>query len=389
MDRCILARAGALAGVIALSGTVHAQCDPDTVTFSGPANGTIITQINSAGGYGPIAVQGVNPGFSSLRAAMIFDSANPSVADPDLGTPNEFFGGPGVGADGGPGPFANNTAQGNLLIITQDLNSNIPNDHSDGGLLIFTFPTEVEVFSVYSLDVESDRLPVVEFFNGATSLGTDTLTQSGSNGAAINDLGQVPAVTKIVFDFDGSGAIDDLRFREWNDCNENGTNDCVDIANGTSMDTNGNGMPDECEECFLVFGTGSGTAPINPLGIPLFSQLDQVTEYYPVLLNDMPEFVISPPNPMTTNPFGPSLVNRYPEPFAPHVFTLQVLMWNPGVFPAHPMQYTQGLRVYVLPDGRLLHRYFGDRDSMDVWAETRLNHIGQTVIRFPFSIDGL
>ena len=31
------------------------------------------------------------------------------------------------------------------------------------------------------------------------------------------------------------------------DCNENGTLDICDIANGTSADTNGNGIPDECE----------------------------------------------------------------------------------------------------------------------------------------------
>ena len=31
------------------------------------------------------------------------------------------------------------------------------------------------------------------------------------------------------------------------DCNENGIEDVVDIALGSSSDTNGNGVPDECE----------------------------------------------------------------------------------------------------------------------------------------------
>ncbi len=33
------------------------------------------------------------------------------------------------------------------------------------------------------------------------------------------------------------------------DCNGNGIHDGDDIANGTSQDTNGNGIPDECEDC--------------------------------------------------------------------------------------------------------------------------------------------
>jgi hypothetical protein len=36
------------------------------------------------------------------------------------------------------------------------------------------------------------------------------------------------------------------------DCNGNGISDALDIANGTSYDTNGNGTPDECEPCGTV-----------------------------------------------------------------------------------------------------------------------------------------
>jgi hypothetical protein len=34
---------------------------------------------------------------------------------------------------------------------------------------------------------------------------------------------------------------------DWADCNENGSADACDIAGGSSQDTNGNGIPDECE----------------------------------------------------------------------------------------------------------------------------------------------
>jgi hypothetical protein len=44
------------------------------------------------------------------------------------------------------------------------------------------------------------------------------------------------------------------------DCNDNFIADTCDIADGTSPDTNGNGVPDECEQC-LADLTGPGGAP--------------------------------------------------------------------------------------------------------------------------------
>lgn len=46
------------------------------------------------------------------------------------------------------------------------------------------------------------------------------------------------------------------------DCNANGADDAVDIDQGTSSDANGNGVPDECEDC-------NGNAILDPLeGLP-------------------------------------------------------------------------------------------------------------------------
>ena len=39
------------------------------------------------------------------------------------------------------------------------------------------------------------------------------------------------------------------------DCNGNGIGDAVDIASGTSLDLNGNGIPDECEG-LAIFADG-------------------------------------------------------------------------------------------------------------------------------------
>jgi subtilisin family serine protease len=47
----------------------------------------------------------------------------------------------------------------------------------------------------------------------------------------------------------GYGLINALRAYEFVDCNHNTVNDPLDIVEGTSLDENGNGIPDECE-CF-------------------------------------------------------------------------------------------------------------------------------------------
>ncbi|MCP4246072.1 MAG: right-handed parallel beta-helix repeat-containing protein, partial [bacterium] len=50
----------------------------------------------------------------------------------------------------------------------------------------------------------------------------------------------------------GTPPIVDLGVYEFDtDCNQNGVIDADDIANGTSADSNGNGVPDECEACLV------------------------------------------------------------------------------------------------------------------------------------------
>ena len=48
----------------------------------------------------------------------------------------------------------------------------------------------------------------------------------------------------------------DVYFLRLGDCNENGVHDGVDIADGTSLDVNGNGIPDECECLGDLDGSG-------------------------------------------------------------------------------------------------------------------------------------
>ena len=70
------------------------------------------------------------------------------------------------------------------------------------------------------------------------------------------------------------------------DCNGNGTADAEDISSGSSEDTNGNGMPDECEDC-----NGNGT--LDPLDL-----LDGTSS--DVNLNGIPDKSLSPRKPEGT-----------------------------------------------------------------------------------------
>jgi len=95
------------------------------------------------------------------------------------------------------------------------------------------------------------------------------------------------------------GAYLEVGYVAWDDCNENGVNDNCDIANGSSSDDNGNGIPDECEnQCpgdangdgvsdvddILAiignFGGGSGPADVNNDGIVNVDDLLQVISWF-------------------------------------------------------------------------------------------------------------
>ena len=83
-----------------------------------------------------------------------------------------------------------------------------------------------------TFDLDSDG-------NTAEPLPVDVLgnvRRSDEPGVADTGAGPAPVVDMGAFEF-------------VSDCNGNGIADTADIANGTSADTDGNGVPDECEDC--------------------------------------------------------------------------------------------------------------------------------------------
>ena len=82
---------------------------------------------------------------------------------------------------------------------------------------------------------------------------------------AAENLGLATTRTMTIAFGDELDALDTERLAFF-DCNGNGREDAVDIATGSSMDTNANGIPDECE--LLVKYSCFCPAPLGPCGNP-------------------------------------------------------------------------------------------------------------------------
>jgi len=141
--------------------------------------------------------------------AMIFDSSSPTGDDPDLGTPNSAFGGPGVGSGGNP---SNSTALGNILIISENGNSSDPDDASGGGTLTFDFTSDVMMKSLGILDIDSSEGQGVELFGVGGSLGVFGFQAIGDNSYQQIDFGSISGVTQMVVTFSGSGAVTEFEY---------------------------------------------------------------------------------------------------------------------------------------------------------------------------------
>ncbi len=198
----------------------------EAIDFEGLVPGTIVSEVFGNAGTGPIQVNAMNPSFGDTNAAVIFDSANPTGEDEDLGTPNEDFGGPGIGENGGAGsPFANNTPLGHLLIVAEDLvdanNDDLIDDPDDadrlGAPITFDFAElgSVTIHGLTLIDVEADEpFATADFYEAVTDilLGSVQMTSPGDNGVVAESFEPVSNVGRLVVTLNGSGGIDNVLF---------------------------------------------------------------------------------------------------------------------------------------------------------------------------------
>ncbi|MEP1587141.1 MAG: tandem-95 repeat protein [Tateyamaria sp.] len=151
------------------------------IDFNDLARGTVVDSEFSADGVTISAIGGSNQ-------AMIFDTANPTGGDNDLATSN----------------------LGNVLIISEDGDSNDPDDEANGGILRFEFDTASTVNSLTFLDIEESAW-VTFYDTDGNLIKTVDVHGVGNNGQRNVDF-DVDNVGSFEVLLGGSGAIDNLSF---------------------------------------------------------------------------------------------------------------------------------------------------------------------------------
>ena len=157
--------------------------DPNAVKidFEGFAAGTVI---NSQ--YAGVTISAQRDRNNTPENdAMVFDSANPTGGDTDLAT----------------------DSQGNILIVSEDNDSNDPDD-AIGGQIVFEFAAPASVFDLKVIDTEEGGTITLKDADGNV-IATFDIPNIG-DGEIDQVVMDVDGVSEMIVDLDGSGAIDDL-----------------------------------------------------------------------------------------------------------------------------------------------------------------------------------
>lgn len=204
---CVAATANACPGTRVLS----FDHDPDGNPI--PAGTVVDDQWASMG----VTFSFVNNG-STAPVGVIFDSSNPTGGDLDLGTPNQDFGGPGIGSGGAQGAAGqNDQALGNLLVLaenTTDANNDglidDPDDEGAGGELQMNFaiPLFVESLSMVDLDNGNGLIRVEQTGGRSTDYNIPGLGDNAVTNISLN----LDSVVRVRVILPGSGGISALAF---------------------------------------------------------------------------------------------------------------------------------------------------------------------------------
>lgn len=201
------------------------DCPSITLDFEGVQAGDVISTQ-----FAGVTVSAQRDGDSegSENDAMIFDSTNPTGGDHDL----EY-------AD-----------QGNILIISEDNDSDDPDDEAHGGTFTFEFDEPARVESLNLLDIEESGGTIDLFDADGVLLQSLAIPAAGDNSA--QDLAiDTDNVSTMNVNLVGSGAVDDLVFTPQCDCPCDGQYDVGYIAGVPILelvDDEKLGAPEEAEE---------------------------------------------------------------------------------------------------------------------------------------------
>ncbi len=181
------------------------------IDFENYTAGDIVSEITFTSPFENVMVAGITTAHASQNAAMIFDSSNPSGGDFDLGTPNEQYGGPGIGAGGA----SNDTALSNVLILSEDLDSTDPDDILEiGASFLFDFSANESVtlnnFDILDIEASSNATIVSLFDVDLNLLLSKEVMSGGDNSKVLVDLENTSEVAYMEIVMNNSGAIDNI-----------------------------------------------------------------------------------------------------------------------------------------------------------------------------------
>jgi len=124
-------------------------------------------------------------------------------------------------------------------------------------------------------------------------------------------------------------------------------------------------------ECYQFVGRGGGNAGLTLGNLFWQSQLGSIRNTFPVTMTDRPNLRV----PLLTT----GQVN----------FSMQTLMYNPQAFPQNPDQWSQRLRLTVLPGGLVQGELHGNLNGIHQSLATFTDPNGDLYMTFPFLIDGM
>ena len=144
---------------------------------------------------------------------MIFDTANITGGDADLGTPHQDFVGPGIGYGGRSGAQGENSVSlHNVLIISVDGDSSDPDDYFGGGTIVFDFDSSVSVERIDLLDIDYGDSVIIRTFDTNQNVASQTQVYGFGNNSVQSVPLNAAATTRLEIELEGSGAISAIEF---------------------------------------------------------------------------------------------------------------------------------------------------------------------------------
>jgi hypothetical protein len=140
------------------------------------------------------------------------------------------------------------------------------------------------------------------------------------------------------------------------------------------------------EECFAIVGsTSTGGTFTSPFASGhVFGALLQPRVYRGVTM-ESPLMIRLPPLNAAHRVWN---LDGTPGPIAGTRMFVQVVMWNPDVFPANPEQSSVGIEIEIWSDGTYSATPYGTPDGMNLHSEVLNLPDGRRYLKLPFTIEG-